>query len=109
MCGSSFFLLCFLLSLIVVHYARDCSCTCTCRLKVVPVVMHRSNVLHVSKNGSLVHLLSCTPSQEDQAKREEEFEDIKAALERKLSRRPTVKELRERRILMYGVGHAEYS
>ena len=27
MCGSSFFLLCFLLSLIVVHYACDCSCT----------------------------------------------------------------------------------
>ena len=100
----SFFLLCFLLSLIVVHYARD---SCPCRLKLVPVVMHRSNVLHVSKNGPLVHLLSCTPSQEDQAKREEEFEDIKAALERKLSRRPTVKELRERRILMYGAGHAQ--
>ena len=42
-CDSSFFLLCSLLSLIVVHYARDCSCmymydihvytcTCTCRL-----------------------------------------------------------------------------
>ena len=29
-CDSSFFLLCSLLSLIVVHYARDCSCTCTC-------------------------------------------------------------------------------
>ena len=28
-CGSSFFLLCSLLSLIVVYYARDCSCTCT--------------------------------------------------------------------------------
>ena len=33
-------------------------------------------------------------------KKEEEFEEIKAALERKLSRRPTVKELRDRRILM---------
>ena len=28
LCGSSFFLLCSLLSLIVVHYVRDCSCTC---------------------------------------------------------------------------------
>ena len=27
---SSFFLLCSILSLIVVHYARDCSCTCMC-------------------------------------------------------------------------------
>ena len=27
---SSFFLVCSLLSFIVVHYARDCSCTCTC-------------------------------------------------------------------------------
>ena len=29
-CDSSFFLLCSLLSFIVVHYACDCSCTCTC-------------------------------------------------------------------------------
>ena len=29
-CDSSFFLLCSLLSLIVVHYARDWSCTCLC-------------------------------------------------------------------------------
>ena len=30
-CDSSFFLLCSLLSFIVVHYARDCSCTCISR------------------------------------------------------------------------------
>lgn len=32
--------------------------------------------------------------------RDQEFEDRKVILERKLSRRPTVKELRDRRILM---------
>ena len=29
-CDSSFFLLCSLLSFIVVHYARDCSCMYVC-------------------------------------------------------------------------------
>ena len=34
-CDSSFFLLCSLLSFIVVHYAHDCSCTCMCGICIL--------------------------------------------------------------------------
>ena len=47
LCGSSFFLLCFLLSLIVVHYACDCSCTVHTALYV--------HVLYI-----YIHVCTCT-------------------------------------------------
>ena len=40
--------------------------------------------------------------------KDKEFEERKSVLERKLSRRPTVKELRERCILMYVLGGGSY-
>ena len=73
--------------------------------------------VRVSAASNLFRKLSQRPSRnelqqrniipEDCMKKEEEFEEIKAALERKLSRRPTVKELRDRRILIHFADYAE--
>ena len=65
-CDSSFCLLCSLLSLIVVHYARDCSCSCTCT-SVDWVVVQSGLAIHVHVSMGLVPetmcgvLLCCLP------------------------------------------------
>ena len=58
-CDSSFFLLCSLLSFIVVHYARDCSCTCIYIYNVhamdIPMYMYMYMYMYMHIEYTAVH------------------------------------------------------
>ena len=61
--GSSFFLLCSLLSFIVVHYARDCSCTPAPENQYTahPSVLHHSQLSAVSSQTRQLISMGVTP------------------------------------------------